>query len=115
MRIYCQRQRCSPRSLVYYGLWRYKTYADLCRGSLVKCLSKLACPPLHAVTVLLKDELPRILTCCWHFCNFKYKMLIIASSATLLYQFSILFVIISRRYSCKCEQFNKKTLRNGFH
>ena len=30
MRIYCQRQRCSPRC----GFWRYKSYADIRRGSL---------------------------------------------------------------------------------
>jgi len=32
MRIYCQRQRCSPRC----GFWRYKSYADIRRDSLVR-------------------------------------------------------------------------------
>ena len=41
-------------------------------------------------------------------------MLIITSFTIFLYQFSLLFGIIIKRFSCKLEQFNKKALEMLF-
>jgi len=46
--------------------------------------------------------------------NFKQNLFIATSFTNLLYQFSILFVIISRQFSFKLQHFNKKASEMGF-
>ena len=50
------------------------------------------------MVVLLKDKLARILMCCRQQLHFKRNLFITTSFTSLLYQFSILFVIISRLF-----------------